>query len=104
MDISRVTWRKSSYSGSNGGGCVEVAAFPGRAVGVRDSKDPEGPKLVFAPNDWRAFIVGVKAGEFDLSLSSRKRGLPGDDEERLGRAAARMYLEARRQEMRQAML
>jgi Domain of unknown function (DUF397) len=67
MDIGHVTWRKSSYSGSNGGGCVEVAQFPGPAVGVRDSKDPEGPRLVFAPDDWSAFITGVKAGEFNLS-------------------------------------
>jgi hypothetical protein len=66
MDIGHVTWRKSSYSGSNGGGCVEVAPYPGPAVGVRDSKDPEGPRLVFAPDDWRAFVAGVKVGEFNL--------------------------------------
>jgi hypothetical protein len=67
MDLSDVTWRKSSYSGSSGGGCVEVAQFPASAVGVRDSKDPEGPKLLFALDEWRAFVAGVKAGQFDLS-------------------------------------
>jgi hypothetical protein len=66
MDVSGVTWRKSSYSGANGGGCVEIAQFPASVVAVRDSKDPQGPHLLFAPDEWRAFVVGAKAGEFDL--------------------------------------
>jgi hypothetical protein len=60
-------WRKSSYSGSNGGGCVEVTQLPAAVLAVRDSKDPDGPKLAFSPADWLAFVTGVKAGEFDLS-------------------------------------
>ncbi|MCQ4044336.1 DUF397 domain-containing protein [Streptantibioticus rubrisoli] len=48
-------WRKSSYSGSNAGQCVEVAACP-TAIHVRDSKDPEGPALTFAPAEWSAFL------------------------------------------------
>jgi hypothetical protein len=64
-DVSRARWRKSSYSGGNGE-CVEVAGS-GRLVAVRDSKDPDGPELVFAPGDWRAFTVSVKAGGFDLA-------------------------------------
>ena len=67
MDLSDVTWRKSSYSGSSGGGCVEVAQFPALVVGVRDSKDPEGPKLLLALDEWRTFVAGAKAGQFDLS-------------------------------------
>lgn len=67
MDIGHVTWRKSSYSGANGGNCVEVAQFPDPAVAVRDSKDPQGPWLVLAPHEWQAFIAGVKSGEFSLS-------------------------------------
>ena len=83
MEFSRVTWRKSSYSSgncvevgmwrtssysaSNGGNCVEVARVPASAVAVRDSKDPDGPRLVFTPDEWQAFAAGVKAGEFDLS-------------------------------------
>jgi hypothetical protein len=63
--IDRPQWRKSSYSGSNGGACVEVARNPG-AVAVRDSKDPDGPRLAFAPEEWTAFTAGVKAGDFDL--------------------------------------
>jgi hypothetical protein len=69
MDVSidRAEWRKSSYSGDNGGNCVEIAQNLPGAVAVRDSKDPEGPKLVFTPDEWRAFAAGVRAGEFDLS-------------------------------------
>ncbi|MFJ5722458.1 DUF397 domain-containing protein [Streptomyces sp. NPDC093149] len=47
-------WRKSSYSGSEGGQCVEVAAHPA-AVHVRDSKNPDGPTLTVAPTTWTAF-------------------------------------------------
>ncbi|MFC5666628.1 DUF397 domain-containing protein [Kitasatospora misakiensis] len=58
-----VHWRKSSYSG-NGGNCVEIAPdFPG-LVPVRDSKDPEGPALVFPTPAWRAFLTAVQADEF----------------------------------------
>ena len=67
MEFSRVTWRKSSHSSANGGNCVEVARVPMSAVAVRDSKDPDGPRLVVTPDEWRAFAAGVKAGEFDLS-------------------------------------
>jgi Domain of unknown function (DUF397) len=65
-DVTRAVWRKSSYSSGNGGACVEVARNLPRIVAVRDSKDPEGPNLAFAPDEWRAFTAGVKAGEFDL--------------------------------------
>ena len=74
MGIGHVTWRKSSYSSSSsGGGCVEVGQFPASASAVRDSKDPDGPRLVFTPDEWRAFVAGVKSGEFDLSLPPRAR-------------------------------
>ncbi|MFI9330427.1 DUF397 domain-containing protein [Kitasatospora sp. NPDC052868] len=62
-DLSGASWAKSSYS-TNGGECVEVSgSFPG-AVPVRDSKDPEGPALVFPLDAWRSFVSGVRAGEF----------------------------------------
>jgi uncharacterized protein DUF397 len=67
MDLTSAEWRKSSRSGGNGGTCVEVARNLRGAVAVRDSKDPEGPKLIFAPGDWRTFAAGVKAGVFDLA-------------------------------------
>jgi hypothetical protein len=49
-------WRKSSYSGGGNGGCVEVA-FAVREIGVRDSKDADGPVLRFSPAQWRAFTA-----------------------------------------------
>jgi Domain of unknown function (DUF397) len=79
MDIGNVTWRKASYSGDNGGGCVEVGAWrkasysgdnggacvevasTGKAfVAVRDSKDPNGPKLAVTPPAWESFIQRVR--------------------------------------------
>jgi hypothetical protein len=61
MDLSHIEWRKASYSSTNGGNCVEVGTT-GRAVAVRDSRDPDGPKLVFAPGSWQAFTSSVKSG------------------------------------------
>lgn len=60
MDLSRAEWRKTSYSNSNGGNCVEVAGNLPGIVAVRDSKDPSGPALIFTPADWSAFLVGLK--------------------------------------------
>jgi len=59
MDLTGAVWRKSSYSGSNGGACVEVGTA-GLAVAVRDSKDPDGPLLAFAVDTWKAFAEQVK--------------------------------------------
>jgi hypothetical protein len=67
MDLSSASWRKSSYSGGNGGGCVEVARNLPGVVAVRDSKDPDGPKLTFTLDEWRAFAAGIRGGEFNLS-------------------------------------
>ena len=61
MDVTDAVWRKSSYSGSNGGNCVEVGTAGGPAVAVRDSKDPDGPRLAFAVDTWNAFAEQVKA-------------------------------------------
>jgi Domain of unknown function (DUF397) len=58
-------WRKSSYSSSNGGACVEVASVGDAVVAVRDSKNPDGPKLAFPAEQWRAFTREIKAGAFD---------------------------------------
>jgi hypothetical protein len=60
MDVTGVGWRKSSYSGDNGGTCVEVGTA-GIAMAVRDSKDPDGPRLAFTPDTWNAFAERVKA-------------------------------------------
>jgi hypothetical protein len=61
---AELSWVKSSLSFSNGD-CVEVASLPGGGIGVRDSKDPEGPVLRFTPGEWHAFIGGAQNGEFD---------------------------------------
>ena len=76
--ISGTAWRKSSYSGGNGGQCVEAAALwrkssrsssnggdcvevaPGRLIAVRDSKDPDGPRLLFTSTQWQEFPGRIK--------------------------------------------
>ena len=63
-DMSDVRWKKSSLSMSNGH-CVEVADLGAGHVGVRDSKDQTGPVLRFTPDEWTAFVGGVRNGEFD---------------------------------------
>jgi len=65
LERATLAWRKAAYSASNGS-CVEVAPIDG-GVAVRDSKDPDGPKLAFSPADWAAFIRRVKAGHLDLA-------------------------------------
>ena len=67
MDISSATWRKSSYSGGNGGNCLEVARNLPGIVAVRDSKDCSGPVLTFTSAEWETFTAGVKSGKLDLS-------------------------------------
>jgi hypothetical protein len=79
MDLTGAAWRKASRSASNGGQCVEVAALWRKArrsadngghcvelsrrtgaIAVRDSKNPTGPVLVFAPDAWREFTAAIK--------------------------------------------
>lgn len=66
-DLSNAEWFKSSHSGS-GGDCVEAAWLDAGLVGVRDSKNPTGPALVFSPAEWTAFTAGMK-GHGGLGLS-----------------------------------
>jgi hypothetical protein len=56
-DCVEVAWTKSSYSAGNNNDCVEVAATPGTdTVLVRDSKNPEGPRLALTPAAWTSFL------------------------------------------------
>ncbi|MVZ99941.1 DUF397 domain-containing protein [Actinomadura sp. LD22] len=59
-------WRKSSHSGGgNDDACVEVADLGGR-IGVRDSKDPEGPRLGVSARDFGGLLARIKLGKLDL--------------------------------------
>jgi hypothetical protein len=61
-DLSRAQWRKSTRSNGGEGACVEVAQLA-HGIAVRDSKDPEGPTLVFSRSVWRGFARGLTAEE-----------------------------------------
>jgi hypothetical protein len=60
-DLSRAQWQTSTHSGGNGS-CVEVASNLPGIVAVRDSKDRQGPALVFTSEEWRTFLDSVRAG------------------------------------------
>ncbi len=62
------SYRSSSFCG--GGHCVEVAPLPDGTVTLRDSKDLTVPEHRYTPDEWTAFVQGVKAGEFDFDLPS----------------------------------
>jgi Domain of unknown function (DUF397) len=57
--VTETNWRKSTYSGGQGGECIEVASAPGR-VAVRDTTHRTGATLTFTPNAWGAFLIGLK--------------------------------------------
>ncbi|MEV7391006.1 DUF397 domain-containing protein [Streptomyces sp. NPDC091215] len=63
LDLTVVTWRKSSYSNQDGGECVEVSDDFATVVPVRDSKNPHGPAITFPAEGWSAFVSAVKGGE-----------------------------------------
>ncbi len=72
MDLTGATWRRASAAGETDEASVEVAIMPGtkegsdRIIAMRDSRQPDGPVLIFTPEEWRAFAAGVQDGEFDL--------------------------------------
>jgi predicted secreted Zn-dependent protease len=61
-----VVWKKSSLSGSGGGGCVEVAK-DAESILVRNSREPAGQVLSFLYGEWEAFLAGVHNHEFELA-------------------------------------
>jgi hypothetical protein len=66
VDFESVGWRKSSHSGSEGGSCVELADLAAAAVAVRDSKNPDGAKLIFSRRELGSLVTRVKSGHLDL--------------------------------------
>ncbi|MEV0613885.1 DUF397 domain-containing protein [Nonomuraea sp. NPDC050404] len=64
--IETAAWRKSSACNGSAA-CVEVAPLADGNVALRDSKEQDGPVLVFTPAEWAAFTAGVRGGEFDLN-------------------------------------
>ncbi|WP_157107339.1 DUF397 domain-containing protein [Nocardia grenadensis] len=66
IEQTAAKWFKSSRS-HGGKDCVEAAHLENGHVGVRDSKNPTGPALIFTPGEWDAFLAGTKSGEFDRS-------------------------------------
>ena len=65
-DTSVAAWRKSRFC-NGASACVEVASLADGNVALRDSKEQDGPVLVFTPSEWAAFTAGVRDGEFDLT-------------------------------------
>lgn len=74
-DLPGAVWGKSTRSANNCA-CVEVALLPDGNVGVRDSKDPAGPALIFTPQEWNAFTGGVVDGEFTLAALAARAEAP----------------------------
>ncbi|RXS83877.1 DUF397 domain-containing protein [Streptomyces sp. TM32] len=60
--LTAATWRKSTHSNSDGGACIEVADNFPSLVPVRDSKDPRRPALIFDATAWSSFVTAVKGG------------------------------------------
>ena len=65
-ELGPLTWHKSRHSGPTGGNCVEVAFLAGGDVALRNSRDPDGPALIFTSSEWRAFVGDAADGDFGL--------------------------------------
>ncbi|MGK5729036.1 DUF397 domain-containing protein [Streptomyces sp. URMC 124] len=62
LDLGNAAWQSSSQ----GTGDVQIAFVEG-FIALRNGRHPDGPALVFTPGDWRAFVLGAREGEFDLT-------------------------------------
>jgi hypothetical protein len=64
-------WIKSTLSYANGN-CVEVAEYPGGDIGIRDSKNADGPSLRVSSEEWLSFLAGVRNNEFEMPETARR--------------------------------
>lgn len=62
--LDAVTWTKSSHSNATGN-CVELARLPDGSVAIRNSRDPQGPALIYTRDEVVAFLAGARGGDFD---------------------------------------
>jgi hypothetical protein len=67
-DLGTEGWHRP-WSGGDGGNCLEARKLPDGRVAIRQSTDPDGPALIYTPEEIDAFIRGVKEGEADFLLS-----------------------------------
>ncbi|GLF96921.1 DUF397 domain-containing protein [Streptomyces yaizuensis] len=65
--LTSVTWTKSSHSNATGN-CVELAKLPDGSVALRNSRDPQGPALIYTPDEIAAFVAGARTGDFDALI------------------------------------
>jgi Domain of unknown function (DUF397) len=68
--LRQVRWQKSRYSNSQGS-CVEMGLLPGGDIAVRNSRDPDGPALIYTQAEIHALLQGAKDGDFDSLLQQR---------------------------------
>lgn len=68
-ELRSAQWRKSSFSGNGNNNCVEMARLTTGEVAVRNSRDPDGPALIYTRAEVEALVRGVRSGEFDDLIS-----------------------------------
>lgn len=68
-ELTAVAWQKSHFSNPSGN-CVEMAELPGGGIAVRNSRDPDGPALIYTVDEVTAFVRGAKGGDFDYFIGT----------------------------------
>ncbi|WP_221350680.1 DUF397 domain-containing protein [Streptomyces beigongshangae] len=68
VELGTEGWEKP-WSGTNGGSCVEAKRLPDGSVAFRQSKDPDGPALVYSRDEMVAFLAGAKSGQADFLVA-----------------------------------